>query len=179
MSNTKLVNLRETSVSLFYLFVLPVVFTLFGATRPSRYGKPAVCFSLLWANAKHCFSASLFLQNFRTSFLNVGEIGDSYIITPHGTLEIRDAIFVNEGSLVGVQFDVNGTLKMDEFPCSQGFESYIQVSTFALMRQPHNAWLWGYAFDKYGNPIANFCGTDILDGFANFIPFLERKYLKK
>ena len=109
----------------------------------------------------------------------MGEIGDSYIITPHGTLDIRDAIFVNEGSLVGVQFDVNGTLKMDEYPCSQGFESDIQVSTFALMRQPHNAWLWGYAFDKYGNPVANFCGTDILDGFANFIPFLERKYLKK
>lgn len=107
------------------------------------------------------------------------EIGDSYIITPHGTLEIRDAIFVNEGPLVGVQFDVDGTLKMDEFPCSHGFESDIQVATFALMRQPYNAWIWGYAFDEDGNPVANFCGTDILDGLANFIPFLERKYLKK
>lgn len=107
------------------------------------------------------------------------EIGDSYIITPHGTLEISDAIFVNDGPLVGVQFQVNGTLKMDQFSCSDGFESDIDVATFALMRQPHNAWLWVYAFDEDGNPVANFCGTDILDGLANFIPFLERKYLKK
>ncbi len=107
------------------------------------------------------------------------EIGDSYIITPHGTLEIKDAIFVNEGPLVGVQFQVNGTLTMDEFSCSHGFESDIDVTTVALMRQPHNVWLWVYAFDENGNPVANFCGTDDLDGLANFIPFLERKYLKK
>ena len=90
ISNTKLVNLRETSVSLFYLFVLPVVFTLFGATRPSRYGKPAVCFSLLWANAKHCFTASLFLQNFRTSFLNVEVFLDAF-----ARIDLYVATFLN------------------------------------------------------------------------------------
>jgi hypothetical protein len=47
------------------------------------------------------------------------------------------------------------------------------------MRQPHNAWVWAYAFDENNEPIVNFCGFDDLDGLANFIPFLKRKYLKK
>lgn len=118
------------------------------------------------------------------SFVSLGEeeewtIGDTQIITPHGTLIIEDAIFVDDGPLVGVQFSVSGSLRMDNFKCSDGWEYEIQVSTFALMRQPNNVWLWVYAFDEDNIPVANFCGTDSIDGLANFIPFLERKYLKK
>ena len=120
------------------------------------------------------------------SFVSLGEedheiwkIGDSKIETPHGTLDIEDAIFVEEGPLVGVQFSVSGTLKMNTFKCSSGWEDEIEVSTFALLRQPHNAWLWVYAFDEDGVPVANFCGTDLIDGLANFMPFLKRKYLKQ
>lgn len=121
------------------------------------------------------------------SYVSLGEeedheiwkIGDSKIETPHGTLDILDAILVEDGPLVGVQFSVSGTLKMNNFKCSNGWEDEIEVSTFALMRQPHNAWLWVYAFDEDGVPVANFCGTDLWDGLSNFMPFIKRKYLKK
>ena len=117
------------------------------------------------------------------NFYSLGEekeeiwnIGDKEIVTPHGTLEILDAIFVEDGPLVGVQFSVDGYLKMNDFSCSKGYENTIYISTFALMRQPYNAWLWVYAFDMDNQPIANFCGFDELDGLANFIPSLKRKY---
>lgn len=106
-------------------------------------------------------------------------IGDTQIVTPHGVLKIDDAIFVEEGPLVGVKFSVSGILRMNDFKCSEGNEDDIQVSTFAVMRQPYNAWLWCYAFDEDDAPVANFCGTDLIDGLSNFIPFLKRKYLKK
>lgn len=104
------------------------------------------------------------------------EIGDKFIITPHGTLEVQDAIFVDNGPLVGVQFSVCGSLNISNFKCSQGFENDVDISTFAIMRQPYNVWLWVYAFDKFGNPIINFCGHDELDGLASFIPMLKRIY---
>lgn len=103
-------------------------------------------------------------------------IGDKSIITPHGVLSIEDALFVNQGSLVGVQFSVNGTLKLDEFSCSIGLENEVEISTFALMRQPNNVWLWVYAFDRNNNPVVNFCGHDDLDGLAKFILELKRVY---
>lgn len=103
-------------------------------------------------------------------------IGDKEIVTPHGTLEILDAFFVEEGPLVGVQFSVDGYLKMNDFSCSKGHEDTIYVSTFALVRQPHNAWLWVYAFDEDNQPIANFCGFDDLGGLSNFLPFLKRRF---
>lgn len=109
----------------------------------------------------------------------IWKIGDSFIETPHGILKIEDAIFIEEGPLVGVQFSVSGSLKMNDFRCSNGWENEINISTFALMRQPHNAWLWVYTFDENGNPLANFCGTDILNGLADFMPFLKRKFLKR
>lgn len=103
-------------------------------------------------------------------------VGEKSIITPHGTLYINDAIFVEQGSLVGIQFSVTGKLKLNEFSCSTGRENDVEIGTFALMRQPHNAWLWTYAFDEYANPLVNFCGFDDLDGFANLVPFLKRIY---
>jgi hypothetical protein len=119
------------------------------------------------------------------NFVSIGEsgedwvIGDEKIISPHGVLDIDDAIFVEDGPLVGVQFSVSGWLRMDDFKCSNGDEDEIFISTLAVMRQPHNAWVWAYAFDENNEPIVNFCGFDDLDGLANFIPFLKRKYLKK
>lgn len=109
----------------------------------------------------------------------VWKVGDSQIITPHGTLGIKDIIFVEQGPLVGLQFSVYGTLKMNDFKCSNGCEEDIQVSTLALMRQSHNTWLWAYAFDEDNTPVANFYGTDLIDGLANFVSFLKRKHLKK
>lgn len=102
--------------------------------------------------------------------------GDSTIITSHGILEIEDAIFIEEGRLVGVQFTVNGRLKLSDFRNFNGWNDEPEIRTFALMRQPNNAWLWVYGFDESGTPVVNFCGYDDLDGLANFIPLLKRKY---
>lgn len=103
-------------------------------------------------------------------------INDKYIVTKHGILTIKDVIYVDKGSLVGIQLSVDGELKLNNFTCSTGNEVNVNIGTIALMRQPHNAWLWGYAFDIYDSPIVNFCGHDELDGFTNFIQQLKRIY---
>ena len=99
-------------------------------------------------------------------------IGDKYIETPHGVLEVADAIFVEEGPLVGVQFTVDGILRISELGCDKD----VNIRTFALMRQPNNAWVWVYAFDEFNNQVVNFCGFDDLDGMAAFIPVLKSVY---
>lgn len=112
-------------------------------------------------------------DNFQSSKEETWIIGDKVIITPHGNLRIEDATLVEQGKLVGVQFQINGTFRMNEFSCSNGFEDDIEIKTLALMRQPYNAWLWAYAFDENDMPIANFCGHDDLDGLAKYISMLE------
>lgn len=101
-------------------------------------------------------------------------IGDKIIETPHGSLHITDTIFVDKGDLVGVQFSVKGQLRLNELTCSVGNGNPVNIKTFALMRQPHNVWLWVYVFDINDNPIVNFCGYDDLDGFSKFVPSLKR-----
>lgn len=116
------------------------------------------------------------------NFVSIGDdgedwkIGDSQIITPHGVLDIEDALFVNTGVHVGVQFSVSGWLSLNDFSCSNGDEDDICIATIAIVRQPHNAWVWAYVFDINDQLVVNFCGYDDLDGLANFIPFLKRKY---
>ena len=73
-------------------------------------------------------------------------IGDKYIKTPHGVLQIKNAIFVEQGALVGIQFTVKGSINLSSFSCSKGNEGKVNIKTFAVMRQPNNAWLWCYAF---------------------------------
>lgn len=122
------------------------------------------------------------IGNFRSLGENQEEIwtiGDNSIETPHGTLKILDAIFVDDGPLVGVQFSVDGYLRMNDFSCSNGNENTLHISTFAILRKPYNAWLWVYAFDEDDQPIVNFCGFDNLDGLANFKLLLKHKYQKK
>lgn len=114
--------------------------------------------------------------NFTSFDEEIWTIGEKSIITPHGTLCINKVVFVDNGPLVGVQFSVNGKLTLNNFTCSKGWENDLKISTFALMRQPHNVWLWGYAFDDSGNPLVNFCGHDDLDGLAKFVQTLKRIY---
>jgi len=104
------------------------------------------------------------------------EIGDKIIKTDHGSLKIKNYIFVEEGPLVGIQFSVEGSLRLDDFEKFNGFDDCPHITTFALMRQPYNAWLWVYAFDVNGNQVVNFCGRDELDGLSDFVHKLKRKY---
>ena len=116
--------------------------------------------------------------NANGDFQNINEemwsIGERFIITPHGTLQINDTIFVDKGSMVGVQFSVTGKWNIHDFDNSSGSEKDVEINTFALMRQPNNVWLWVYAFNSQGDPVVNFCGYDDLDGFAKFIPSLKQ-----
>ena len=101
-------------------------------------------------------------------------IGEKCIVTPHGDLTVNDVVFVDNGPLVGVQFSVVGQLCLNNLKCSTGKENTLEIKTFALLRQPNNVWLWGYAFDGQDNPVVNFCGYDDFDDFANFIPSLKQ-----
>lgn len=102
-------------------------------------------------------------------------IGDKIIKTPHGTLSIKKVIFVENGPHVGLQFTVDGKLNLGDFSCSNGDEGVVQIKTFAVVRQPHNVWLWCYAFDKNNMPCVNFCGHDDLDGLRHFYSELKSK----
>lgn len=106
----------------------------------------------------------------------VWDFGVHEIKTPHGNLKILDAIFVEQGPHVGVQFTVKGELTLNDFTCSQGFERSAKIKTFALVRQPHNVWLWVYAFDANNQPVVNFCGHDDLDGLAIYVDDLKEIY---
>lgn len=97
-------------------------------------------------------------------------IGNKKIITPRGTLKIREFKIVEQNGMVGIQLSVRGSL---DFSSMQNGRS-LEISTIAFMRQPHNAWLWGYTFDKVGYPIANFCGNDDLDGLMMYVRDLKR-----
>ena len=101
-------------------------------------------------------------------------INEHSIVTTYGTLLIEDAIFVEDGPLVGVQLSVSGIMHLDKLNSSQRKQ---EIATFALMRRPNNVWVWVYAFDKYGNPVVNFCGYDNLDnGLAELVSRLKRIY---
>lgn len=102
--------------------------------------------------------------------------GTQNIITPHGNIQILDIMFVDQGEMLGVQFSTVGTLQFYEIKgCPTNIKSTC-INTVAVMRKPHNAWLWLYMFDNGGNPIASFCGHDDLDGFARYDELLKQKY---
>lgn len=112
--------------------------------------------------------------NFKSFEEEIWTINSKSIVSKHGILTISDVIYVDKGSMVGIQLSVSGKLKLNSFTCSTGNEDDANIGTIALMRQPHNVWLWCYAFDIYGSPLVSFCGHDNLDEFANFIQQLKR-----
>lgn len=101
-------------------------------------------------------------------------INNKSITTPHGVLSIKDVIYIENDSFVGIQLSVEGKLRLNNFTCSAGSEKESSIGILAIVRQPHNVWLWSYAFDKLGSPVVNLCGHDELDGFAKFIQQLKR-----
>lgn len=80
---------------------------------------------------------------------------------------------MEQGSLVGIQFTVEGTLNLCDFSYSNGDEGVANIKTFAIMRQPNNVWVWCYAFDIYNQPCVYFCGHDDLDGLAHYCSKLK------
>ena len=95
---------------------------------------------------------------------------DKFISTPYGCLHLESYMQANQGPLVGFQFDTYGILDLSTFDSSL---DSVEIKTVAVMRQPHNVWLWVYMFDDEDNNIINFCGYDDSDGFKEYIEQLQ------
>lgn len=104
------------------------------------------------------------------------KFGTETIETEHGNFSVEDAIFVDNGPLVGIQFQVEGSMHLSDFDDYDGFDDNASIKILALMRQPQNVWLWVYAFDEYDNQVAIFCGRDDLDGLSHYVNVMRRLY---
>jgi len=101
----------------------------------------------------------------------------SKIQTDKGTLDIIDFIEVEQNGQVGIQMSVDGWLDLGEYLVFTPIDKPVNVRTIAIMRQPHNVWLWVYMFDENNKPVAAFCGTDGFDesnSFAKYVKELKR-----
>ena len=102
----------------------------------------------------------------------------SEIHTDKGKLDILDFQEVEQNGQVGVQMSVEGWLDLGQYNSSSPLDGSINVRTLAIMRKPHNVWLWVYMFDECDRPIAAFCGTDGFDesnSFARYVQELHHK----
>ena len=101
----------------------------------------------------------------------------SEIHTDKGSLDVLGVQKVEQNGQVGVQMSVNGWLDLGEYSPSSPINESVNVKTLAIMRQPHNVWLWVYMFDDDDQPVAAFCGTDGFDesnSFAKYVNELKR-----
>lgn len=101
----------------------------------------------------------------------------SEIRTDKGTLDILGFQEVEQNGQVGIQMSVDGWLDLDEYVSISPLDGPVNVRTLAVMRQPHNVWLWAYMFDENDQPVAAFCGTDGFDetnSFAKYVHELKR-----
>ncbi|MCD8236681.1 MAG: hypothetical protein LUD00_08530 [Prevotellaceae bacterium] len=105
------------------------------------------------------------------------EFTSSKILTDKGSLDIHGFQEVEQNGQVGVQMSVNGWLELGEYSPFSPLHESVNIRTLAIMRQPHNVWLWIYMFDEDDQPIAVFCGTDGFDetnSFSKYVKELKR-----
>lgn len=101
----------------------------------------------------------------------------SEILTDKGSLNILGFQEVEQNGQVGVQMTVDGRLNLNEYKSLSPLSGPSYVKTLAIMRQPHNVWLWVYMFNENDQPIAVFCGTEGLNetnSFAKYVKELKR-----
>lgn len=97
----------------------------------------------------------------------------SDIYTDKGWLEVKGFQEVEQNGQVGVQLSVEGCLDIGDYLPNSPFNEPVMIATLAIMRQPHNIWLWVYMFDESNNPVAAFCGTDSLDDLNSFVKYVK------
>ena len=90
----------------------------------------------------------------------------SEVHTDKGTLKIIGFQEVEQNGQVGIQMNVNGYMEIGKYTSNSSQVAKIQ--TLAIMRRPHNVWLWVYLFNEFDQPIAAFCGTDGFDDNNSF-----------
>ncbi|MGN0049535.1 MAG: hypothetical protein ACI37U_11660 [Bacteroides sp.] len=106
-------------------------------------------------------------------------IGDKLVITPHGSFLVKDAVPVYSASFVGVELTVKGSLRLDNFSCSDGTEDdNVDIEAFSIVHKSGDSRVWVYGFDSEEYNIVNFRGTDEEDGLPIFTSFLKRVYRK-
>ena len=99
------------------------------------------------------------------------DFNSSEIYTDTGYLDILGFMEVEQNGQIGVQMNVNGLLDLGRYSDSSPINT-VHIKTLAVMRQPHNIWLWVYMFDDDNQPVAAFCGTEGIDennGFAKYV----------
>lgn len=96
------------------------------------------------------------------------------IVTPHGTLYPEGFDLNEDGPMVGIQFDTIGYIDLSAY--GHPDKEFVQINRVAIMRQPHNVWVWVYLIDNHGECAATFCGHDDLDGLADFVDFLKKEF---
>ena len=105
----------------------------------------------------------------------IWELSASCLMCKHGLLDFESFMEVEQGALVGIQIGTDGYFDFSDFP--NGPDGEVYITTIAIMRQPHNAWLWIYMFDENHNPVAQICGFDELDGFAKLVKNMKAQVL--
>jgi hypothetical protein len=101
----------------------------------------------------------------------------SEIHTDKGLLDILGFQEVEQNGQVGIQMNVDGWLDIDEYLPLSPISGPVNIRTLAIMRQPHNVWLWVYMFNENDQPVAAFCGTEGFDetnSFAKYVKELKR-----
>ena len=82
------------------------------------------------------------------------------IRTPYGDFDVEGFMEVEQNGQVGIQVDVYGYLNISELPGYDGNEEDVLIQTIAIVRQPHNVWLWMHLFDENNQYVASFSGTE-------------------
>lgn len=96
------------------------------------------------------------------------------IFTDNGTLTPTGFRIIDKGPMVGVEFDTEGEICLSKYGYKE--EESTRISRVAVMRQPHNVWVWVYMIDVYGECVATFCGHDELDGLAYFVDDMKKEF---
>ncbi len=97
------------------------------------------------------------------------EIKGYELFSPYGSLRFNSVTEVDNGRLRGFQFSVEGNFALNKIKCVSDKCDNEKIRTIALLKQPHNAWLWMYIFGDSHMPIAVICGYDDLDGFSRYV----------
>lgn len=96
------------------------------------------------------------------------------IVTPQGVLTLDSFLDVNNSGQIGIQFSTRGMLRINEINVNNNPHiAPISIKTLAMVRQPHNAWVYAWLFDNNDQPVMTVCG---FDGIDNDGLYLLHKY---
>ena len=81
--------------------------------------------------------------------------------TPHGKLDLSSVKFINDSEHIGIQFNANGIIRLNEIDSSM---HSTHIAALGIIKRRYNAWVWIQLVDKYDCHIISFCGGDLTFG---------------